>query len=227
MHLDDFKNLIRTKLVSNDETSRHELITILQDGVLRELIENILSNKTDLLEIANQSYEHANGFIKIVLFDERPKAMIRIHLWPEGKDINSDIHNHPWDFSGVVISGEYTWAIFDDSGNLGTSFHMYNCVYSDDYRGHIFENLEEKKLRKVLDFDLKKGARYNSDGKLFHSVFNKSDDLAITLMVCGDSHSKEAQVAANTIKQSATSFRNDSMSKYNLIRILQIILEKI
>lgn len=55
-------------------------------------------------EIADRSYWHPNGFIKLVL-DERPRwGQVRLHIWPETSD-DDDVHSHAWNYASVVIGG--------------------------------------------------------------------------------------------------------------------------
>ena len=95
MTLSEFESYVDNYLENNTYKNRKFLLLDLNSGLLIKLINNILNNDTDLKKIANQSYQHLNGFHKILFIDKRPQYAIRLHLW--NGLYNSHIHNHPWD----------------------------------------------------------------------------------------------------------------------------------
>ena len=80
----------------------HELLRE-RAGLLARL-DAIARSRARQDEIADRSYWHPNGFIKLVL-EERPGGgQLRLHVWPQVGD-EDDIHSHGWSYASVVIGG--------------------------------------------------------------------------------------------------------------------------
>lgn len=66
--------------------------------------------------LAQRSYVHANGFLKLVLaFNERTLAAHRLHYWRHGSTGDSAAHSHPWPFRAVVHVGGYRHELYSAS----------------------------------------------------------------------------------------------------------------
>lgn len=83
MTLVEFEALASENLSINNEESRAEFLRLLSTGLLVNVIDSLLGNERELNEVANRSYYHSNGFLKIVLIEKRPKYSVRFHIWPE------------------------------------------------------------------------------------------------------------------------------------------------
>ncbi len=75
-----------------------------RDGLAARL-DQIRRSRSEQDAIAERSYWHPNGFIKLLL-DDRPRVgQLRLHVWPE-LPVDDDIHGHAWHYESVVVGGE-------------------------------------------------------------------------------------------------------------------------
>jgi hypothetical protein len=78
------------------------------------IIRAYLANRANLSTIAARSYAHSNGFEKIVLEDQ-PGYKLRLHVWWRGNHaLDSDVHNHSWDFASWVLIGGLCTELFTE-----------------------------------------------------------------------------------------------------------------
>lgn len=73
------------------------------------LLESFLKGTAERLFVYQSrgvAYEHPNGFKKIPLGIHRPtRSRLFLHIWDDHY-ADSDIHNHRWNFSSLVLSGQ-------------------------------------------------------------------------------------------------------------------------
>jgi len=86
------------------------------------LLTAILNDKNTLAKISARSYQHGNGFLKIVLLDRGYK--LRLHIWFAGQSCEENIHDHRWSFSSLVLTGALTSEIWKDHAQ-GQKFQEY------------------------------------------------------------------------------------------------------
>jgi len=89
---------------------------------LLALLTAILNDKNTLAEISARSYQHGNGFLKVVLLDRGYK--LRLHIWFAGQSCEENIHDHRWGFSSLVLTGALTSEIWKDHAH-GQQFQEY------------------------------------------------------------------------------------------------------
>lgn len=94
---------------------------------VKELLKHVLSDKKSLDRIARNLYIHQNGFQKYILYTSTSgKWRIRLHVWKEKQKTPQDIHNHTFNFSSIVLTGE-----------------LKNLIYSvDKLKGIVFKQLK-------------------------------------------------------------------------------------
>lgn len=101
---------------------QEELATLVASGAAGTLVNRPLREPTELSNVASKSYAHPNGFRKIVVAKTDSGATLRVHHWPSGDEGGSNVHNHRWAFSSVIIAGRNRSALFTladaDSGAL-------------------------------------------------------------------------------------------------------------
>jgi hypothetical protein len=76
--------------------------------IIRELKE-INNDKNRLTKIAENSYQHDNGFFKIVLQDNDGFGRkVRLHIFPKNAEIHAaeNFHNHRWEFTSNILVGQ-------------------------------------------------------------------------------------------------------------------------
>ena len=87
-----------------------------------ELLEAILTDTSSLKQICQRSYQHGNGFLKVVLLDRGYK--LRLHIWFAGQSCEENIHDHRWSFSSLILAGSLKSEIWKDHAE-GQVFQEY------------------------------------------------------------------------------------------------------
>ncbi|MDQ9021828.1 hypothetical protein ACFODO_23425 [Acinetobacter sichuanensis] len=89
---------------------------------LIELLTAILADQATLQAVSARSYQHGNGFLKVVLLDRGYK--LRLHIWFAGQACEENIHDHRWSFSSLILTGALTSEIWKDQAQ-GQPFQEY------------------------------------------------------------------------------------------------------
>lgn len=226
MNLEQLDLLAQNYLKNNSSSQREELIRLLKGECFRSLILEIVSNPKDLQLLAKNAYEHDNGFIKLVLIDRRPSYAIRLHIWPPKVMEDSAIHNHPWDLSGVVLLGQYTWVLYEEK-EMGHQLKLYECQYLKDYSGHRFSYIKDVYMTDILKFDMRENCVYDSKKYLYHKIVKNNKEWAVTLMICGSIDNSIAHVISDTEKEAEVLIENADLSADVIKFYLSKILEEI
>lgn len=213
MTLAEFEVLASEKLKNNDEKTREELLYLLNGGILRRLIENLIDNSRELDEVARRSYCHNNGFFKILLLDKRPRYSVRFHIWPEQPFQECDIHNHPWDMSGLVFNGSYEWPIyiFEHTQEENNCFGLYKCRYFKDYSGHSFFKKGNVKIIETGKQKLQQGDIFRLSSTQYHSVKKNNFEPAYSIVITGYSEVLNADVISGREIKCNTDMYNSSV----------------
>jgi hypothetical protein len=213
MTLTEFEVLVSEKLAKNDKKSREELLGLLNVSLLRAVIENMLVSQSELDEVAGRSYYHNNGFFKILLLDKRPKYSIRLHIWPEYPLQGNDIHNHPWDMSGLVLNGSYEWQIYtvEHTQEESDCIASYECHYLKDYSGHSFCKKEKVKTIEVDKQYFQQGNIFQLPSVQYHSVKKINVEPADSIVITGASEILIADVISSRSITCNTQLYNESV----------------
>lgn len=228
MTLTEFEVLASKKLTNNNEKTREELLHLLNTGMLRRLIENLIDNPRELDDVARRSYCHNNGFFKILLLDKRPSYSVRFHIWPEQPFQESDIHNHPWDMSALVLNGSYEWPIyiFKDTQEKNNCFDLYECHYFKDYSGHSFFKKENVEIIEVGKHNLKEGNIFRLSSVQYHSVKKNNSEPADSIVITGYSEVLNADVISRREITCNTDMYNTSVDSSILREKLLSFMER-
>lgn len=225
MNIEKFKSFTEGYLKPNDYNTRLALLGKLTEGLLYEIIEELLRSKRDLIEVAKRSYLHSNGFKKILLLDCRPYFAVRLHLWPTDQLNAGAIHNHPWDMTGAIINGMYDWTIYEKVSKPGQlRFKSYSCTYNADYSGHSFELIDSISLIKTLNVSLSKGSYYDMRQNAYHKITKGNDKPADSIIICGSSSSYSADVITNDNLEVNSIICNSSYSVDDTAEALYLFL---
>jgi hypothetical protein len=165
---------------------------------------NVLSNfvrallrgdHRDLTDLALRSYPHANGYDKILLVDRRPVYALHLHIWPPGGSPKQreHVHDHPWNFSSVLLTGAYQFDLFQ-LAKAGTLFHRYHCRYAEGVPGHRLQSAGTIMLRRTFGGVLTKGSSYTLTKELLHRIVNVPDTFTSSLMLHGSVQQHETNV---------------------------------
>ncbi|WP_336273161.1 hypothetical protein [Vreelandella indica] len=198
MTLAEFEALASSKLEKNDEESREAFLRLLNDGLLVSIINNMMKSQSQLHEVANRSYWHKNGFLKVLLLDKRPKYSIRLHIWPDSPLQEGDVHNHPWNMSGLVLTGSYEWPIYTfEQVKEITKFALYKCRYLEDYSGYSFHRVGSVILKEVKNSIMQEGEFFQFPKEKYHSAKKENSDPADSIIITGTSESLTADVVSS------------------------------
>ncbi|MEM7106190.1 MAG: hypothetical protein AAF502_23875 [Bacteroidota bacterium] len=140
-----------------------------REKVIFEYLNLILSSDQALRQISDRSYEHENGFKKIVLYiDKKLGYKIRLHIWPKGF-IQSDIHNHAWSFVSYVLKGAFFNQIYNINSQGKPYFRFEYSVDNFSLESEL-KYIGVDSLEKVESNFYKKGDLYTQDCNLLHKV---------------------------------------------------------
>ena len=223
MTLSEFELYVDNVLIHNTPSNRESLLLNLQKHVLIKLLENILENKKDIDKISKQSYKHNNGFDKILLLDNRPYYSIRLHLWNKDKN-NSNIHNHEWDLSGIVLYGSYNWKLYSIVPNSYENLYQYTCNYNNNYSGHKFLNEKVVNVKKYLDITISKNSIYSIDGDIYHKISNNKKEEASSLIIHSNVNKESINIMSNERLESSIINFNKNYSSDELKNLLSMFI---
>ncbi|RZF90535.1 hypothetical protein EXT42_19040 [Pseudoalteromonas sp. CO302Y] len=228
MTLIELETLASEKLSINNEDRRTSFLRLLSTGLLVNVVDNLLGNERELNEVASRSYCHNNGFLKVVLIDKRPKYSVRFHIWPEESFQAPDVHNHPWDMTGLVLNGSYEWPIYtlDQNSEGCESFDLFECRYLEDYSGHSFHKLDKVVLKKVDKLSFQQGDIFQFPQTQFHSVRKENSQPAESIVITGDSVGLSANVITHRKIMCSSIYKNSSVDSSFLQYKLSSFLER-
>lgn len=155
------------------------LMTQFSTQQLIQLLTEILADQQVLAEVCSRSYQHGNGFLKVVLLDRGYK--LRLHIWFEGQSCEENIHDHRWSFSSVVLTGTLTSEIWKDHVQ-GLSLHEY------EYHAATNAHLPFKTDVGMQQFKLEHtqvntvGESYVMPKGKLHRIINPGHQMVATIM---------------------------------------------
>ena len=215
VNLQDLLSYSSTYLLDNSQENREELLTQLSlGGSLRKAVVRLLDSPSDLSEVASRSYEHNNGFCKVLLIDQRPRYSIRLHLWPKEALEDSHIHNHPWDMSGVLISGKYEWEVVSViQSKESTEELIYECKYLQDYSGHTFNRIGYAEVKRIHSTTLRQNEKFNFPSTASHRISKMNSSAADSVIVTGVSKGFNPRViTSNRLNDTSTQLNRPLLS---------------
>jgi hypothetical protein len=192
-------------------------------GTVKDLVDSLLGNDERVESIASLSYEHANGFDKLVL-DLGPGWKLRFHYWPE-KEANLDdlnIHNHRWDFASSVVLGElkaYYYDVHKDTlGNY--DFYRYSSPEMDNW--YDFQYLGKVTAAMSHEESLPTGSSYGLGHTRSHRV-SVITAPAATLVLQGPVRKDSTRVVRAPDAEQVTTdvTRMDPEKVYQLLKTLR------
>jgi hypothetical protein len=175
-------------------------------GEMRRLLERILDDREAMSECAQRSFPHPLGFLKIVLVAFPNGSKLRLHVWPADRnsDINPDIHDHFWDFSSIVLTGQMEFVDFTQS-ECGDNFYHYRLFptgvgeYRQVYLGR--SGLSADSVHRI-----KRGGFLSVNRATLHRAQPAGHGLCATLLLqgpqlgpCNNIYSSTHQRGANKI----------------------------
>ena len=184
--IERLKRLVDQVLASSARRPVHERLAYLaQQGLVSMFLKLALSDQEQLRLIASRSYAHYNNFDKIVLLScpDSPYDL-RLHVWwpDECQSARENIHDHKWDFSSVVLKGEYYFEIYELSP---VGFEMYEHRYftragRDQYDLPV---VSKERLNCISAGEVRAGDAYTMTNDILHRVVCSTHGVTATLVV--------------------------------------------
>jgi hypothetical protein len=224
--------LVRDLLESLGETpDLHAL-----EGALARLSENLspravlkgyLASPAQLSTIAARSYAHANGFDKIVL-EDWPGCKLRLHIWWQGNHaLESDVHNHSWDFASWVLIGGLLSELFSEGSAEAASAPMQHYRFVPAVRdGRMSYDMQHRgncHLERVFAATHPAGTRYALKHRQPHTGNPDAARLTATLMLQTRTLALESDVYRHTALASVPTTICDPFTVDSLTAKLQCL----
>lgn len=150
--------------------------------------------------IESMSYQHANGFAKIVLFDwPMSNIELRAHIWGEGRGTASNIHDHTRPFVSQVYAGKILVETF--KYGTGTRHYRYICSSEPDGR-HSLTMRGSEDLAISSAVEVSSGNGHSSSVETLHRVTPASAGPIITLFLQG----KKSRTVTNVFSKRNIAF---------------------
>lgn len=144
-----------------------------------QICDSILNDKKQLELIASKSYNHLNGFSKIIIKDDKENSIkIRLHIWQKKGEItnaeNGDIHDHRWSYVSIPLFGElketrYKEKLFTNSCTEIKKFR-YKCFSRGESEWLNLQGAKEVCLKKITTNSRKKGEAYFCKAGEIHTI---------------------------------------------------------
>lgn len=165
----------QTRLTSELDQLREGLPTRL-DGICR--------SRSEREAIAERSYWHPNGFVKLVIDDDPGAGQLRFHVWPREVD-DDDIHAHAWCYASVVLEGELREVVYREAP-LGEGAAWWRHSYGQTgHRRFAFVDPEQVGLVPQGEPTIRRaGARHGGPPHHIHR-FGAAAAPAVTLLRVG------------------------------------------
>jgi len=136
--------------------------------------------------MAEDSYRHSNGFAKIS-FPRVPgtAARLRLHLWlpGDGREPDSDLHNHRWPFASRVLAGRLHQELYRTDPTPAGDFRQYRHEQTGPDRGYRFSYVGRATTELTDDQVIGTGEVYRLPRQAIHRVWADPDRVAATLVV--------------------------------------------
>lgn len=146
---------------------------------LCQLLQAILQDEHTLQEISRRSYQHGNGFLKVVLLDRGYK--LRLHIWFAGQPCEENIHDHRWSFSSLILAGQLCSEIWQDNA-LGQQFQEFEYTAATTLQAPFKIEKGHSTLRCVHTQLNQTGESYVMPKGKLHRIINPGHQLVASMM---------------------------------------------
>lgn len=185
------------------------------------LLDRLLKSPSDLAEVAARSYNHDNGFAKIILVDGAGRTpSLRLHAWADPEDAEmGNIHNHCWNFSSYVISGSLAFEEYvqDPAGEILTTHLIYDPTSAFDY---LLRPISAVALRRTRRGVYDTGHGYDMLGETLHRTWAQSP-TTVTLVRQEPRHREHSDVFV--LKEVETEVHDEPLTIEALAKYLRAI----
>jgi hypothetical protein len=187
--LEDVRAYLRDSLqqTNNGHDADERVVTQLgSEPQLSVLLRCVLNDRDALDECASKSYQHANGFDKLVILSsEHPQYKLRLHMWWPGRhDVTEHVHNHRWSFASIVVHGSLEAHVYErsDRGSLMHEYRYFSPEGGTTYRMDLVGTARLTALQHVV---MPTGTLYSLTKDVLHRVVPTLRQLTATLFLQG------------------------------------------
>lgn len=150
---------------------------------IHTLIQDLLRSPQRMSEVAAHSYQHGNGFLKVVLINRGYK--LRLHIWFPGSSCEENLHDHRWSFASTILTGTLYSEIWRDAqpeepADLLTPEYTYYAATGDLPADKKL--LGQCRLIREGQIAHTAGSAYHLPEQVLHRILNPGDELVATLM---------------------------------------------
>lgn len=221
-----FNSLVQRALASK---STSEWISFLEFFDLRSALQLLLQDHAALNKIALDSYQHANGFTKIVLTQVQG-VTLRLHLWigsrPLIKGDHEKIHSHKWDFTSRILFGTLCYENYALTAD-GEPFFQYVSSVRRNVGGYPLSQLGVRRLSLDGAGSLATGTTYFTDGRKLHRVFPGPEGITATLLLQSPHKYPEYQVFSSDAIPASDWVETESLSIAELKDAIQFVVDRL
>lgn len=150
---------------------------------LTQLLQGILQSPQLLQQVSQRSYQHGNGFLKVVLLDRGYK--LRLHIWFAGQGCEENIHDHRWSFASHILTGTLRSEIWRDVSNASTqTLSTEEFEYHAASARHPAHKIKQADclLQRESELAYHAGQSYVMPEQKLHRIINPGDQLVATIM---------------------------------------------
>jgi hypothetical protein len=164
------------------------------DSLMPARLDALLRSRSSREAVAERSYWHPNGFLKIVLAGSSGAAQLRLHVWPETPD-RHDVHDHAWPYRSIVLAGALSDVRYAQvaPGDLDAQV-LWRHTYREEGPGRFrLDDPEAVNLRESTRRLLLPSMRSHGDAFCIHS-FSAVVSPAVTLLAVGPRQQNHSSV---------------------------------
>jgi hypothetical protein len=202
-----------------------ESISRLREINIENIFDEVFANEFALANISVNSTLHPNGFYKIVLWEGNTGERLRIHFWSDtSKGITpheSDIHDHFWEFSSLVLFGAvYSELFIPTSDSIGSDY-LHFLLHDQSNQSYILEKIENSRLSCTEYRTFKKGSIYSLNESQLHRV--QCENNTATLVLQGSRKNKNNHVYTNYSKNTGSQIYLQKLTTSDIVDLLNTI----
>ena len=182
------------------------------------IIEETVTDKSHLRDLAERSYWHPNGFLKLRLRQLTDGTIIRVHRWREAPLIKTlaqsqlDIHTHRWKFKSYVADGHLRIQEFVEQADIGEIYKKYECLPNNS-GSYTLRSLGNSRLMLSNNYQISTGESYVTDLETLHMVV--PNKFGATTVI----HQGQAESSSSIIYRDSTLEQNNLVARQEVRNI--------
>ena len=181
--------LLQTATTSHSDRPERILQELIQNDLVRRVLEEVESNAALADQIAMNSYWHSTGIFKLVLWKPPGNTPeVRLHIWSQrSRDFSvthvDSIHNHRWNFASEILAGDFLKELFITDNTDSNDHRHFRFESQGRGQPNRVTHLGDVTTRTSFMTTLRRGGRYYLDSRILHRITPSNNDLSATLFV--------------------------------------------